>query len=222
MAIATLTVDINAKLAGIRATSASIETCRAKRQTHGKRIRWSRQRALKTAFTGFAATLTAGFLSDIVQQVVDAQDALSDLNKSTAISVETLSGLAFAAKTTGGDLTASPRRSTSCRSTSAKDPRSTGNSASMPRMAMRAFKQLADIFVAIEDRKLARLSLPKRLAKHGQDPRQDSPRVARALMLFVRRARRYLVLRRNRSRAPAELNANSTFSRLGPVVRQLS
>ena len=104
MAIATLTVDINAKLAGIQGDLGKVSRLA---EQNAKRIESAFSgvgSAIKGAFAGLGASLAAGFLTDIVQQVVDAQDALVDLSKSTAISVETLSGLGFAAKTTGGDL----------------------------------------------------------------------------------------------------------------------
>ena len=104
MAIATLTVDINAKLAGIQGDLGKVSRLA---EQNAKRIESAFSgvgSAIKGAFAGLGASLAAGFLTDIVQQVVDAQDALVDLSKSTAISVETLAGLGFAATTTGGDL----------------------------------------------------------------------------------------------------------------------
>ena len=107
--------------------------------------------AIKSAFTGFAATLTAGFLADVVQQVVDAQDALSDLSKSTAISVETLAGLGFAAKTTGGDLDSIATAINKLQVNIGKDPEKYKQLGIDAKSGYDAFKQLADIFVAIED-----------------------------------------------------------------------
>ena len=151
MAIATLTVDINAKLAGIQGDLGKVSKLAEQSAKRMESAFAGVGSALKTAFTGFAATLTAGFLSDIVQQVVDAQDALSDLNKSTAISVETLSGLAFAAKTTGGDLDSIATAINKLQVNIGKDPEKYRQLGIDAKNGYEAFKQLADIFVAIEE-----------------------------------------------------------------------
>ena len=151
MAIATLTVDINAKLAGIQGDLGKVSKLAEQSANRMESAFAGVGSALKTAFTGFAATLTAGFLTDIVQQVVDAQDALSDLNKSTAISVETLSGLAFAAKTTGGDLDSIATAINKLQVNIGKDPEKYKQLGIDAKNGYDAFKQLADIFVAIEE-----------------------------------------------------------------------
>ena len=151
MAIATLTVDINAKLAGIQGDLGKVSKLAEQSAKRMESAFAGVGSALKTAFTGFAATLTAGFLTDIVQQVVDAQDALSDLNKSTAISVETLSGLGFAAKTTGGDLDSIATAINKLQVNIGKDPEKYKQLGIDAKNGYDAFKQLADIFVAIEE-----------------------------------------------------------------------
>lgn len=151
MAIATLTVDINAKLAGIQGDLGKVSRLA---EQSAKRIEGAFAgvgTAIKGAFAGFAATLTAGFLTDIVQQVVDAQDALADLSKSTAISVETLSGLGFAAKTTGGDLDSIATAINKLQVNIGKDPEKYKQLGIDAKDGYEAFKQLADIFVSIEE-----------------------------------------------------------------------
>ncbi len=150
MAIATLTVDINAKLAGIQGDLGKVSRLA---EQSAKRIEGAFAgvgTAIKGAFAGFAATLTAGFLTGIVQQVVDAQDALADLSKSTALSVETLSGLGFAAKTTGGDLDSIATAINKLQVNIGKDPEKYKQLGIDAKDGYEAFKQLADIFVAIE------------------------------------------------------------------------
>lgn len=151
MAIATLTVDINAKLAGIQGDLGKVSRLA---EQSAKRIEGAFAgvgTAIKGAFAGFAATLTAGFLTDIVQQVVDAQDALADLSKSTALSVETLSGLGFAAKTTGGDLDSIATAINKLQVNIGKDPEKYKQLGIDAKDGYEAFKQLADIFVSIEE-----------------------------------------------------------------------
>lgn len=151
MAIATLTVDINAKLAGIQGDLGKVSHLAEQSAKRMESAFAGVGGALKTAFTGFAATLTAGFLTDVVQQVVDAQDALSDLNKSTAISVEILSGLGFAAKTTGGDLDSIAASINKLQVNIGKDPEKYKQLGIDAKNGYDAFKQLADIFSAIEE-----------------------------------------------------------------------
>ena len=151
MAIATLTVDINAKLAGIQGDLGKVSRLA---EQSAKRIEGAFAgvgTAIKGAFAGFAATLTAGFLTDIVQQVVDAQDALADLSKSTALSVETLSGIGFAAKTTGGDLDSIATAINKLQVNIGKDPEKYKQLGIDAKDGYEAFKQLADIFVSIEE-----------------------------------------------------------------------
>lgn len=151
MAIATLTVDINAKLAGIQGDLGKVSRMA---EQNAKRIESAFSgvgSAIKGVFAGLGASLAAGFLTDIVQQVVDAQDALVDLSKSTAISVETLSGLGFAAKTTGGDLDSIAASINKLQVNIGKDPEKYKQLGIDAKNGYDAFKQLADIFVAIED-----------------------------------------------------------------------
>jgi len=151
MAIATLTVDINAKLAGIQGDLGKVSRLA---EQNAKRIESAFSgvgSAIKGAFAGLGASLAAGFLTDIVQQVVDAQDALVDLSKSTAISVETLSGLGFAAKTTGGDLDSIAASINKLQVNIGKDPEKYKQLGIDAKNGYDAFKQLADVFVSIED-----------------------------------------------------------------------
>ena len=151
MAIATLTVDINAKLAGIQGDLGKVSRLAEQSAKQIEGAFAGVGTAIKGAFAGFAATLTAGFLTDIVQQVVDAQDALADLSKSTELSVETLSGLGFAAKTTGGDLDSIAKAINKLQVNIGKDPEKYKQLGIDAKDGYEAFKQLADIFVSIEE-----------------------------------------------------------------------
>jgi len=151
MAIATLTVDINAKLAGIQGDLGKVSRLA---EQNAKRIESAFSgvgSAIKGAFAGLGASIVTGFLSGVVQQVVDAQDALVDLSKSTAISVETLSGLGFAAKTTGGDLDSIAASINKLQVNIGKDPEKYKQLGINAKDGYEAFKQLADIFVSIEE-----------------------------------------------------------------------
>lgn len=62
----------------------------------------------KAAFVGIAAGLAAGFsagaLTRMVRETIDAADHLNDLSKATGIAVETLGGIGFAASQSGSSL----------------------------------------------------------------------------------------------------------------------
>ena len=102
MALATLTIDINARLASIEkdmGRAAQIAERNAKR--------------MEDAFKGVEATLGAlggvlsvGLFAGWVKQAVDAADALDQLAERTGVSVETLNGLSYAVKLSGGDMEA--------------------------------------------------------------------------------------------------------------------
>jgi hypothetical protein len=98
-----------------------------------------------------AATLAAGAFISMVTSSINAADNLNDLNKKTGISVESLSGLALAAKQSGSDLDGVAASISKLSQNIGKDPekfKALGVTAKEP---LEAFKQLADIFVAIDD-----------------------------------------------------------------------
>jgi hypothetical protein len=86
-----------------------------------------------------------------VQQVLDAQGRLDDLSKSTALSIETLSGLGVAAKLTGSDLESIAASINKLQVNIGRDPEKYRQLGIDAKTGYEAFKQLADIFVAIED-----------------------------------------------------------------------
>lgn len=102
MALATLTIDINARLASIEkdmGRAAQIAERNAKR--------------MQEAFTGVTAALgtlggvlSAGMLAGWVKQAVDFADALDQLSERTGVSVESLNGLSYAVQLSGGDMEA--------------------------------------------------------------------------------------------------------------------
>lgn len=90
-------------------------------------------------------------LALLARSAIDAMDHLNDLSKSTSLSVETLSGLSLAAKQTGSDLdgTAAAINKLSVNiGQNAEKFAKLGVTAKDP---LEAFKQLSDVFVAIQD-----------------------------------------------------------------------
>ena len=151
MAIAALTIDINARLAGIEGDLGKVARIAERNAAQMTRAFDGVGDAIKGVFSGIAAKVSFDFVSGIIQNAIDAQDALVDLNKSTGIAVETLAGLGFAAKTTGGDLDSIAAAINKLQVNIAKNPEKYKQLGISAKDGYEAFKQLADIFVSIED-----------------------------------------------------------------------
>lgn len=98
-----------------------------------------------------AATLAGGAIAGFIISSINAADKLNDLSKSTGVSVENLSGLALAAKQSGTDLDGVAASISKLSQNIGKDGekfRALGITAKDP---IEAFKQLADVFSAIDD-----------------------------------------------------------------------
>lgn len=105
----------------------------------------------KTALGALGVGLGVSYFAGLVKGAIDAADHLNDLSKTTAISVEQLAGLKMAAKQSGGDLDGLAQSISKLSVNMGKDAekfKALGISAKDP---LEAFKQLSDIFVAIQD-----------------------------------------------------------------------
>lgn len=108
----------------------------------------------KTVLAGLGLGLSVVSFVNMIKGSIDAMDHLHDLSKSTGLTVEALAGLKVAAKQSGGDLDSIAASVTKLSVEMGKAPekfRALGISATDP---LEAFKQLADIFNAIEDPQL--------------------------------------------------------------------
>ena len=105
----------------------------------------------KSALGALGIGLSAGYFVSLIKASIDAADNLKDLSQSTAIAVETLAGIGIAAKQSGGDLNSIAAAINKLSQNIGKDGekfRALGITAKEP---IEAFKQLADIYVALED-----------------------------------------------------------------------
>lgn len=112
-----------------------------------------RMRAGLIAGTAAATAFAAGFGAMLISSI-NALDHLNDLHKTTGIAVGDLAGLGFAAKQSGSDLDGIADAVSKLSKNIGKEPekyRELGITAKEP---LEAFKQLADIFVKIEDPQL--------------------------------------------------------------------
>lgn len=95
--------------------------------------------------------LSAGFFVNLIKGSIDAADHLKDLSKTTNLTVEELAGLRVAAKQSGSDLDGTAKAIAKLSENIGKDTekfRLLGITAKEP---LEAFKQLADVYVALED-----------------------------------------------------------------------
>ena len=78
---------------------------RASRFAEGAMAKISRSAEIaKFSLGSIGVGLSVSGFAAFIKNAVDAQDHLNDLSKTTTLSVENLSGLALAAKQSGGDL----------------------------------------------------------------------------------------------------------------------
>jgi len=108
----------------------------------------------KTALGALGIGLSADYFINFIRGGVDALDHLNDLTKSTDQTVETLSGLQLLAKQTGSDLegtAAAVNKLSVNMGQNAEKYAQLGVTAKDP---LEAFKQLADVFAALDDPQL--------------------------------------------------------------------
>ena len=151
MAIATLSIDIVAKLASIErdmGRAAHIAESNAKRMAEAFSGVGD---TIKTAFAGIAAGASIQWLAGFVTDALDAQDALVDLNKSTGISLDLLAGLKGAASSAGTDLEGVASAVNKLSINVAKAPEKFAEIGISAKEPLETLKQLADVFAAIED-----------------------------------------------------------------------
>jgi len=98
--------------------------------------------------------LSVGMFTSLIRGTIDAADHLNDLNKSTDISIERLSGLRLLARQTGGDLDGMAASINKLSQNIGKDSAKFAKLGITAKDPLEALKQLADVYVAIEDPQL--------------------------------------------------------------------
>ncbi len=151
MALATLSIDLVAKLANLErdmGRAAQIAERNAKRMDAAFA---GVNTTLRSVASFAAGAFSVSLFSGLIKSAIDAQDNLKDLSKSTSLSVETLAGLGSAATKSGSDLESVAASINKLSVNMGKDAEkfaALGISAKDP---IEAFKQLADVFNAIQD-----------------------------------------------------------------------
>lgn len=151
MALATLSVDLEARLA-------SFERDFSK----ASRVAEDSARKIKGAYSDvgrtfeqlgatIASAIGVNFTVSLVKSAIDAQDKLKDLSKSTSLTVETLAGLSSVANKTGTDIDGIADSINKLSVNIGKDSAKFAQLGITAKDPIEAFKQLADVFNSIED-----------------------------------------------------------------------
>lgn len=105
----------------------------------------------KAALGALGIGLSAGMFVSMIKGSIDAADHLNDLTKSTNLAVQTLAGLRLASKQSGGDLDGIAASINKLSINMGKDAERFAKLGVSAKDPLEAFKQLADVFVAIQD-----------------------------------------------------------------------
>lgn len=104
MALATLSIDLEARLAKLQEGMDKAERIAAKTAA-GIEARWGKLSSLASGIgTGLVAGFSGAALAAFTRQTVDAVDALNDVKDATGASIENLSALEDVARRNGGTL----------------------------------------------------------------------------------------------------------------------
>lgn len=151
MALATLSVDLEARLASFERDFAKASRVA---EDNAKRITGAYSNVGRT-FEQLGATIAGAigvnFTVSLVKSAIDAQDKLKDLSKSTALTVETLAGLSSVANKTGTDIDGIADSINKLSVNIGKDSAKFAQLGITAKDPIEAFKQLADVFNGIED-----------------------------------------------------------------------
>jgi hypothetical protein len=111
--------------------------------------------SLRESLTSLAQISVAGFtigaFAEMIRGAIDAADSLNDLKKSTGIAVADLAGLKLAAAQSGGDLEGIAASINKLSVAMGKDAERFARLGVTAKDPIEAFKQLADVFSAIDD-----------------------------------------------------------------------
>jgi hypothetical protein len=142
-----VTVDFNANLARFTSGIDKATNDLNRFQTNAERISGN----ISKAFGALGVGISVGAFSALIKSSIDAQDRLLDLSKTTRLSVEELSGLSFAAKTSGSDLDGTAKAINKLAVEMGKDAEKFKLLGITAKNPLEAFGQLADAMNAIED-----------------------------------------------------------------------
>jgi hypothetical protein len=145
--LANVTIDINARVDNLQRQLANVTQDLNRFSQNASGIGG----ILQGAFSELASAATLAGFGALIKGAIDTGDRLKDLSKTTGLAVEQLAGLKFAAGQSGSDLEATANAINKLSQNIGKNGdkfKQLGIDAKDP---LEAFKQLADIFVSIEE-----------------------------------------------------------------------
>lgn len=140
-------VDFTANLARFTSSIDKATNDLNKFQSNTKRI----SQQINNSLAGLGVGISVLGFGSFIKSSIDALDKLNDLNKSTGISVERLSGLSLAAQQSGTDLDGVAQAINKLSVNIGNDTEKFAKLGITAKDPLEAFKQLADVFVAIKD-----------------------------------------------------------------------
>jgi len=151
--LGTLTLDLVAKIGGYTEGLDKAGREAEKLSARQKKAAAESEKAWKAAGVSIGLAFSAVALGAValIKNSIDAADALNDLSKTTGVSVEDLSGLSLAAKQSGTDLEGVADSVSKLSVNMGKDSEKFKKMGIDAKEPLEAFKQLADVFVSIED-----------------------------------------------------------------------
>lgn len=106
---------------------------------------------LKGRMVGLASIASAGLFVSWIKSSIDAADKMNDLAKTTGLTVEQLSGLRLAADQSGSDLEGTAKAIDKLSVNMAKNGEKFAALGITAKDPLKAFGQLSDLFISIED-----------------------------------------------------------------------
>lgn len=151
MALATLSIDLEAKLANLERDFSKASRLAEQNAQKIKASYAEVNQTFETLGATLASAVGVNFAVTLIQNAIDAQDKLKDLSKSTSLTVETLAGLSSMANKTGGDIEGIADSINKLAVNMGKDSEKFAKLGIDAKDPLEAFKQLADVFNSIED-----------------------------------------------------------------------
>jgi len=151
MAIARLTIDLEARLTRLEAGLANANRAAERSAGQMERAFSGVGDSIKGVFASIVAGASLAGIANLTTSAIDAQDALSDLNKSTGVSIDLLAGLKGASASAGTDLDGVASAINKLSINIAKAPEKFAEIGITAKEPLEALKQLADVFASIED-----------------------------------------------------------------------
>ncbi|KRB73440.1 hypothetical protein [Noviherbaspirillum sp. Root189] len=104
-----------------------------------------------SSLTAIGGSISLGAFAGMIKSSIDAADNLNDLSKKTSLAVDTLAGLKLAAEQSGADLDGIAKAVNKLTVNMGKEAEKFAKLGVTAKDPIEAFKQLADVFSAVED-----------------------------------------------------------------------